>query len=161
MGELEPHGPLPRWLLELAGARLPLGARVRSLAAIDPQQGWLGRHRVICEFLGSMPQAGYLRVRGEDLLGDPDTHLKRIAGWLRLRTDAEAIEAMKHPEQSVFARRGPRGASHGNDRFFIENPVLRPVRMEGLTLDGPLGWRDDGTQFSEPVRQLARRFGYQ
>ena len=154
-------GPFPRWVLDLAGAQAGPGPKSRRLPRIDPQQGWLKLHRNICEFLDSMPQAEYLRVRGEDLLSEPDAHLKRIADWLGLRTDPEAIEAMKHPEKSVFACRGPSGAGWGNDRFFVQNPLLRPVRMDLLTLDGPLRWRDDDTRFSEPVRQLARRFGYQ
>ena len=161
MQAMEKDGPFPRWVLDLAGVQARPAPKSRRLPRIDPQQGWLERHRNICEFLDSMPQAEYLLVPGEDLLSDPDTHLKRIAGWLGLRTDPEAIEAMKHPEQSVFACRGPRGAVYGNDRFFIESPILRPVRMDGLTLDGPLRWRDDDIRFSKPVRQLARRFGYQ
>jgi hypothetical protein len=156
-----PDGPFPPWVLDLASAQARPGPKSRPLPRIDPQQGWLELHRNICEFLDSMPQAEHLRVRGEDLLSDPDTHMKRIAGWLGLRTDPEAIEAMKHREKSVFACRGPRGAVYGNDRFFIESPILRPVRMDGLTLDGPLRWRDDDIRFSKPVRQLARRFGYQ
>jgi hypothetical protein len=161
MRELERHRLRPRWLLKLAGAEAPQAARPRQAGAIDPQHGWLERHQIICEFLEPIPQFQHIRVRGEDLLSAPDAHLKRIADWLQLRTDAEAIEAMKHPERSVFACPGPRGARLGNDPFFIENPILRPVRMDELTLDGPLRWRDDDTRFSEPVRQLARRFGYQ
>jgi hypothetical protein len=160
MRELEPHGPLPRWLLKLAGAQRRPGAGSHRRTAIDPQHSWLEKHRIICEFLDSVPQTEYLRVRGEDLLSEPDAHLQRIADWLGLRTDPEAIEAMKHPEKSVFACRGPRGARYGNDRFFIENPLLRLGRTHGLTLDGPLRWRDDDRRFSEPVLQLARRFGY-
>ena len=51
-----------------------------------------------------------MRVRGEDLLGEPDTYLRKIAEWLGLRTDEEAIEAMKHPEQSPYACIGPENA---------------------------------------------------
>lgn len=115
-------GPFPRWVLDLAGAQAGPGPKSRRLPRIDPQQGWLKLHRNICEFLDSMPQAEYLRVRGEDLLSEPDAHLKRIADWLGLRTDPEAIEVMKHPEKSVFACRGPSGAGWGNDRFFLQSP---------------------------------------
>jgi hypothetical protein len=159
MRELERDGPLPRWLRELAGDEASPAAKSRHAGVIDPQHGWLERHQIICEFLESIPQSQHIRVRGEDLLSAPDGHLKRIADWLQLRTDAQAIEAMKHPERSVFACRGPKGAGFGNDLFFVENPSLRPAQTEALTLDGR--WRDDDTRFSEPVRQLARRFGYQ
>ena len=71
-------------VLDLAGAQAGPGPKSRRLPRIDPQQGWLKLHRNICEFLDSMPQAEYLRVRGEDLLSEPDAHLKRIADWLRM-----------------------------------------------------------------------------
>ena len=54
---------------------------------------------------------------------NPDLHLRKIAGWLGLRTDDAAINEMRHPERSPYACFGPPGARFGNDRFFLENPA--------------------------------------
>jgi len=78
-----------------------------------------------------------------------------------LSSDAEAIEQMKHPERSPYAQLGPPGARFGNDRFFLENPVLHPERAEPQSLDGPLPWREDGREFLPEVKALAREFRYE
>ena len=101
------------------------------------------------------------RVRGEALLTDPDKHLPVIAEWLGLRTDREAVEAMKHPERSPFAGFGPINAGGGGDGGFFRNPVLRPFRDDpSITLEGPVPWRKDGKGFTPEVVQLASEFGY-
>jgi hypothetical protein len=107
-----------------------------------------------------VPPDQQLQVRGEDLLSDPDTHLRAIASWMGLRTDLQAIEMMKHPEQSPYAFLGPRGARFGNDRLFLQDPVLRPGRVKSQELDGPLSWRADGEGLLPEVKALAREFGY-
>jgi hypothetical protein len=116
---------------------------------------------IICKFLTSIPDEQKIRVRGEDLLTDPDRGLREIASWLELRTDAEAIEEMKHPERSPYACFGPPGARFGHDRFFLQSPVLRPARAAPQSLDGPLSWREDGQGFLPEVKELALQFGYQ
>jgi hypothetical protein len=115
----------------------------------------------VCKFFGSVPENQKLRVRGEDLLRDPDTCLRQIVDWLGLRNDAEAMEMMKHPEQSPYACFGPPGARFGNDPFFLKEPALRVVRLEQQSLDRPLSWREDGKGFLPKVRRLAEEFGYE
>ena len=127
---------------------------------VDLQRAWYAQNMNICNFLESVPEDKKLRVRGEDLLGDPEGELRRIISWLGLTDDADTIEKMKHPEQSPFARFGPRGARFGNDPSFLKNPVLRTIQSESKTLDGPLEWRDDGGCFLPKVRKLAEAFGY-
>src|SRR5262249_13132573 len=73
---------------------------------IDPQILWHMQHSNIREFLAYVPEERKIRMHGEDLLSDPDTYLQKVAAWLQLRTDAAAIEAMKHPECSPFAVMG-------------------------------------------------------
>jgi hypothetical protein len=103
-----------------------------------------------------------MRVRGEDLLRDPDRVLQDIAAWVGVRTDPEAIRQMKHPERSPFAFLGPPGARYGNDRFFLENPALRASSVtEALSVEGQLSWRNDGVEFCQEVKELAREFGYE
>jgi len=157
--EREEKGRVPatHWMRRLAS---PDGSGAAS-GELDPQRGWLALHTNICKFLESVPPGQQMRVRGEDILKEPDKDLREIAAWLGLRTDGEAIDKMKHPERSPYACFGPPGARFGNDRFFLENPALRPSRAEQQSLDGPLGWRTDGHGFSPDVERLAREFGYE
>jgi hypothetical protein len=127
---------------------------------LDPQQAWYVLHMNICSFLATLPAKQKLRLRGEELLAQPDRHLREITDWLGLRTDAQAIDRMKHPERSPFACFGPPGALFGNDPTFLARPVLRPDRARLQWLEGPLGWREDGMGFSAKVKQLAWEFGY-
>jgi hypothetical protein len=126
----------------------------------DPQIEWHQSHARILTFLRPAPQEQQKRVRGEDLLTDPDRHLREIAAWMGLRADRQAIEAMKHPEQSPFACFGPRNAIVGGDPNFLRYPHLRTGKADIQSLEGPLPWRKDGAGFSPQVRELARRFGY-
>jgi hypothetical protein len=153
--DLERHGPLPEtnWLLQVATFRLPGHNGGRDEGVRDPQHWWYARNVGIKEFLRSIPPGRQIRVRGEDLLSDPDTHLQSVASWLGLQNDAVAIEAMKHPENSPYAFLGPRGARFGNDRFFLERPALRPGRAKVLELNG-------AQEFLPEVRALATEFGY-
>jgi hypothetical protein len=161
--ETAKHGPVPPWLLALASFPNPVaGAKEpQNAQSVDPQYAWFVLNTNICEFLKSIPDEQKMEIRGEDLLNSPDQGLRRIADWLELRTDDEAIEEMKHPERSPYACFGPPGARLGNDLLFIENPALRALHVESHTLSGPLSWRDDGHGFGEQVENLARRFGYE
>jgi hypothetical protein len=128
----------------------------------DFQKLWYTAQMNIITFLDGLPEGQWMRIRGEDLLVEPHTYLRKITEWLELRTDEEAIEAMKHPEQWPYARFGPLNAPFGSDPNFLRDPVLRrPSRAKELTLEGPLNWRQDGGGFSPEVKELAREFGYE
>jgi len=135
-----------------------LAARYHGRSDIFPL---VARHRNICEFLHAVPASHTLRVRGEDIVSDPARGLREMLAWLGLRMDDEAIEEMKHPERSPYACYGPPSAYFGNDRAFLQDPVLRPARAEKHSLEGPLSWCDDGREFSAEVRELAQKFGYE
>jgi hypothetical protein len=150
-------------------ARMPFGAAYELGAVdlstepptIDLQKVWYSMHTNVCTFLDSLPKEQWLRIRGEDLLSHLDPYLAEIAEWLGLRTDAAAIEEMKHPERSPFASIGPINAPFGNDGKFMRDPHLRPPRGGPKpSLDGPLPWREDGKGFSPEVIQLAMECGY-
>ena len=124
------------------GCSTSLRARTRSKAArqpweLDPQGSWYERNLNICEFLELVPADQKMRVRGEDILTDPSRHLQEIAGWLDVRTDAQAIEEMKHPERSPYACFGPKNACAGNDPSFLCDPVLRPAQLKRQSIEGP------------------------
>jgi hypothetical protein len=124
-----------------------------------PEQYWLQPHLAIIEFLESVPDDQYMRLRGEDLLSDPPIYLGRIAEWLGVRTDDEAIEAMLHPENSPFASYGPPSAKFGNDPNFMEKPALRPYTYT----QRPLTWEPESGQpveVGETIREYAMQFGY-
>jgi hypothetical protein len=168
LAERKKIGPVPpnHWLLHLAAYPAPAAdeanpAKEPDMSDIDPQRGWLALHRNIADFTATVPAPQTLRVRGEDLLTNREQGLERIADWLGLRTDAQAIDEMKHPERSPYACYGPRGAAFGNDRSFLNHPALRPERAEEQRLAGPLSWREDGREFCPEVRDLAVSFGYQ
>lgn len=130
------------------------------LSDLDPQRGWYALNMNICEFLEAVPKQQKLRVRGEDLLSDPDRILGQIASWIGIKADFRAIAEMKHPERSPYSKLGPRGARFGNDLNFLNDPFFRMRIIKTETLDGPLRWRADGSGFLPEVRDLAREFGY-
>jgi hypothetical protein len=163
--ERKKHGPIPpsHWLLRISSVPPP-GTPVDSSGVnptLDPQFGWYDTNRTISKFLSTIPPARSMRIRGEDLLSRPDEVLTEIAAWMGLRTDNGAIDRMKHPERSPYARPGPLGARYGNDAFFLESPCLRVARdATPLALDGPLGWRKNQGGFCPEVQGMAREFGY-
>jgi hypothetical protein len=129
---------------------------------IDLQRSWYRMHMNIVTFLDGLPERQWLRLRGEDLLADPEPHLEKIATLIGVRTDDPAIEMMKHPERSPFACFGPVNAPFGNDPKFLRSPELRSNGGRGSrpSLRGPLPWRNDREGFSPEVIALAREFGY-
>jgi hypothetical protein len=126
----------------------------------DPQMLWYRCNANIVSFLDSIGPERKMRMRGEELLSDPDIHLREIAEWLHLRSDPEAIDAMKHPERSPYACFGPPNAPMGGDENFFKQPVLRPFRPVSQSLEEALPWRLDGKGFRPVIRDLARTFGY-
>lgn len=92
----------------------------------DPESLWLEPHLKILEFLQHIPDDRQLRIKGEDLIRSPESHLGKIAKWLGVSADAKAISAMLHPESSPFACLGPSNAKFGNDPNFLEHPEFRP-----------------------------------
>lgn len=127
--------------------------------SIDPDYWWLRAQQNILELLSGLPQRQWFRVKGEDLLSDPDPHLRRIAEWLGIRTDAEAIECMKHPELSPYSSLGPSNARYGADINFLQSPSLRTSRIEEPVLDGPLPWAPH-RGFPRQVVSIALEYGY-
>lgn len=126
---------------------------------IKPQNWWGQCQQNILEFTSMLPEGQCMRIKGEDLLSEPDVYLPQIAEWLGVRTDMEAIESMKHPENSPYACMGPENALYGNDINFLQNPKLRSGRVKEASLVGPLEWAPDQI-FTPAVIKLARQFGY-
>ena len=154
-------GPVPatHWLLHLASYPYRFETDDGDPSRPDRQRGWYALNTNICTFLSALPAARWLRIRGEDLLTDPDRSIGGLCEWLGIDRDAASIDEMKHPERSPFASYGPRSAPYGNDRSFLDSPALRPERAAPLSLGDPLPWAPDG-RFHPRVVALARELGY-
>ena len=129
----------------------------------EPMSGigsWYDVHRRILHFAAGLPAERYLRVRAESILNDTTSQLYAIAVWLGIRADDDAIEAMRHPETSPFARFGPAasGVAGGNDPGFLHDPIPRRVEIP-CTLEPPEGWVADSSIW-KMVADLANRLGY-
>jgi len=129
-------------------------------ALLEPQIAWHDLNMNILDFLDEVPPEQQLRMRGEDIMGDPRRHLAEIARWAGLRDDAEAVDAMMHPERSPFACFGPINALFGNDPNFLAGPTFRPHTPKVPPLDKPVPWRLDGKGLYPQVIALANEFGY-
>jgi hypothetical protein len=128
--------------------------------SLDPTENWFIRQYEVMEFLSSVPEQQQMRIRGEDLMSDPDTVLRPLCEWLGIRSDTAALQEMKHPERSPFASFGPPNARHGGDPKFFRQPEFRPGKPKICPLDSPLPWRADGCRLKTHVQELARSFGY-
>lgn len=122
---------------------------------------WVMIHANILAFTDSLPPGQAMRLLGEDFLAEPALYLRQIAEWLNIRTDAAAIEAMQHPEDSPYACIGPKGARYGNNLGFLEDPSLKVGRPALASLIGPLEWLARPRDFGPSMLRLARRLGYQ
>ena len=95
---------------------------------------WYRLHRNIVQFTSQLPEGQVMRMKGEDLLSDPDLYLPQLAEWLGLTTDRYAINEMKHPENSPYAYVGPAPTRGGNDHKFMRNPALRSGQLQEPSL---------------------------
>ena len=128
-----------------------------------PEKVWLTSQTNIVELSQELPFDQYMRIKGETLLARPQFYLGQVCEWLGIDSSPEAIEAMLHPENSVYANIGPPTAPFGNDPNFLQDPKLdfaRLARIKEPSLYDPLEWGKDGETFSAPVIKLARQFGY-
>lgn len=133
----------------------------RQERELDPEQVWLDTNRNILEFMDTLPPGQGIRIRGEDLLGEPDVYLPQLCQWMGVRDDEAALEAMRHPEQSPYASIGPPAARFGNDPNFLRNPTFTPREIPEQSLEGALEWTPGDTSgFSADTIRIARRLGY-
>jgi hypothetical protein len=121
---------------------------------------WVEAQCRILNFVAILPKDRYLRLKAEDILNDSPAQLRTIARWLGIRTDADAIETMMHPEASPFASFGlpESGIVGGNDPNFLRDPRPRPVKVL-RTLDQPLGWVGHSSLWQLTI-DIANQLGY-
>jgi Sulfotransferase family len=170
-----------REFLEFQERRDQQQNKVSKKTAIDSLLVWYLMHRNILNFTNSLPPGQVMRIKGEDILSQPDLYLPQISEWLGIRTDPEAIELMKHPENSPYAYIGPSPVPGGNDPKFMRSPTFRPGKFKPLSLQALLDkgdWRcatdevkaaleASGAEvpteedFAQDIIQLSHLLGYQ
>ncbi|HRY14914.1 MAG: sulfotransferase [Candidatus Competibacteraceae bacterium] len=124
---------------------------------IDAEGIWQRTNQHILHFKSRLAPGQYMHIQGEALLSHPDLYLAQIMEWLDLRTNAAAIRAMHHPENSPYACLGPDNACYGNDPNFLANPHYRWQPLPVVSLHDPLG---RAAQLAPLTLKLARQLGY-
>jgi hypothetical protein len=147
-----PPGPPPQ--AGASGTAHCRALRVRCAAM------WLVAHRRALAHAGRLPEARVLRVRGEDLLTGQPGYLARVARWLGIRDDSQALAQMRHPERSPYAHPIGEDQPGGLDRKFLADPVLRapspPPAGEQVVPDG---W-ELAEELVSRIRATAAELGY-
>lgn len=119
---------------------------------------WYEVHRRIMTYTMDLPLERSYRVQGEQILNHPERELTKLAKWLGIRTDADAVEQMTHPERWPYARLGAPGEHLHSDWKFLVDPTLRSADYPS-TIDAP-----EDCVIPQPlwyaVRRLALHFGY-
>jgi hypothetical protein len=129
----------------------------------DPERLWQRMNANALAFMDALPAGQGLRLRGEDLLSDPDGQFRQVCRWLGIRSDDAAIAAMMHPERSPFACFGPDTARFGNDPNYLTHPEFTPRPIPSARLEGPFDWGPAAAAeagFSPQTRELAHMLGY-
>jgi sulfotransferase family protein len=119
---------------------------------------WYLAHVRIMRALTALPQAQWIRVRAEDLLGDPLLWLPRILDWLGLDHDDKTVHRMMRTEQWRFSGTGPSSKLYGGDPKFMTRSALRPVAAPG-----PIEFEQSWELHEELIRRmtvLAGHLGY-
>lgn len=119
---------------------------------------WHSSHLRIVQTLESVPQRRWLRVRAEDLIGDPRAWLPQVLDWLDLHHDGPIIDRMLDTRRWEFADWHGHIGFGGADPGFLAAPALRPAPPPGPDLIDPTWQISDGT--AAKVTALARYLGY-
>ena len=137
-------------------------AKRRSNKQANPESLWLRANLNILRFTRKLQPGQTLCIQGELLLSQPEVYLPQIAEWLDIRTDADAIAEMLHPERSPYAHVGPPNAPFGHDPNFLNNPRFENKPIRPTRLEGPFDWPATGrNRFSHATLKTARILGYQ
>ena len=134
----------------------------RSAAHTDQEELWARMNAAVVSFSKQLAPGQFMRIQGEQLLGEPEVYFPQLLQWLGLETGDEIIDRIKHPEKSPYACIGPSNAPFGSDPNFLKNPVFRQRKIPEESLLAPMDWdtRNRQRTFLASTRKLARLFGY-
>jgi hypothetical protein len=119
---------------------------------------WYKGHSRIMRKLSQLPAERWLRIRAEDVVGDPATWLPCILDWLGLDHDGELVSRMMQTQNWRFAGTGQSGRLFGGDAKFMYSPALRPIpRLSEAAFDP--SWELPGEMVSR-MTSLASSLGY-
>ena len=121
-------------------------------------RAWLGSHRRIAAFCAALPPGQAMLVRAEDALAASGALLADIARFLHVSDDEAALDAMRRPERSPYARAGARQPPPYWDPGFLAHPALRPSVVPD-SLRAPRAWGLPAP-LDEEIVALAESFGY-
>lgn len=147
-----------RSMLELYGkisfpAEMPHDERVRRCLHL-----WYTSHLRITQALRALPRHRSLRVRSEDLIGNPEATVPRVLGWLGLESSPAIIDRMLHTERWEFAAwDGDRGFGAADPKF-LAAPRLHSVPPPEPEVTDPRWGVSD--QIARRITALARHLGY-
>jgi sulfotransferase family protein len=119
---------------------------------------WYSRHLRIVRALQVLPPSQWMRVRAEDLIGDPRAWLPRVLDWLDLGYDEAIIDRMLGTQHWEFAAWDGHIGFGGADPKFLAAPGLRPAGPPEQDLTDP-GW-DISDDLRYKIISLARYLGY-
>jgi hypothetical protein len=120
---------------------------------------WYRGHSRIMRKLSQLPSERWLRIRAEDVVGDPATWLPYILDWLGLYHDNEIVSKMMQTQNWRFAGTGQSGRLlGGGDAKFLRSPALRPIpRPSEAAFDPSWGLLDE---MIDRMTSLASSLGY-
>jgi hypothetical protein len=129
----------------------------RALVAICASAWYLGHARVV-KALDELPQCRWVRVRGEDLLSEPNIWVPRLLDWMGLNWNDDITKRMLQTELWQFSGTGPSNQLFGGDLGYLKAPTLRPVTAPGPVHFEP-SW-DLSPEMISRMTILARYLGY-
>jgi hypothetical protein len=119
---------------------------------------WYASHLRIVRRLSQLPPERWMKIRAEDIVGDPVTWLPGVLDWLGLPYDNQVIYQMTQTQSWRFANTGQSGRLFGGDTKFMRSPVLRPVPSPAdAVFDPSWGLLDE---MISRMSSLARELGY-
>jgi hypothetical protein len=127
-------------------------------APVDPQIAWLrGNANIDAAFADAPP----LRLQSERFEAPADEDLAALCRALGLRDDADALAAMRRPDDWLYAGYGPGTAPYGLEADVLEAFDAGTLALASAPrLDAPLPWRPDGAGFDPQLLRMAQDYGY-
>ena len=119
---------------------------------------WIRSQELILSTFRRIDRLQAFRLRGENLLSQPDHYLARLFVWLGNSLDIQSLEAMKHPENSPYACPAPMGMIGDGDPHFHQSPYLRILSSLEYPRSMP-DWRIDASLIAK-ANEIASILGY-
>jgi len=132
---------------------VPIETRVRQHLLL-----WYTSHLRIVKALRGLPRGRWIRVRAEDLLGNPQSRIPGVLDWIGLPQDEHIVNVMTQTERWDFAGLKQMSGYGGGDPIFMNDPMLRsvpPPPSERM----PEEWVISGA-ISRRISALANYLGY-